>query len=48
MRSEVTRVVRGRDLQELKQLQRQRLSIQAISEQTGCARKTIETGGQNR
>ena len=45
---EVTRVVRGRVLQELQQLQRQRLSIQTISEQTGCARKTIETSGQNR
>ena len=32
---------RGRDVQELKELQRQGMSIQAISELTGWDRKTI-------
>jgi len=38
---EVPRLVKGRDVQELKELQRQGMSIQAISELTGWDRKTI-------
>ena len=34
-------MLRGRDVQELKELQRQGMSIQAISELTGWDRKTI-------
>src|SRR5258708_39147765 len=34
-------LLRGRDVQELKELQRQGMSIQAISELTGWDRKTI-------
>jgi transposase len=34
-------LLRGRDVQELKELQRQGISIQAISELTGWDRKTI-------
>ena len=34
-------LLRGKDVQELKELQRQGMSIQAISERTGWDRKTI-------
>ena len=37
-------MLRGRDVQELKELQRQGMSIQAISELTGWDRKTIRKG----
>ena len=40
-REEVPRLVKGRDAQELRELQRQGMSIQAISELTGWDRKTI-------
>jgi hypothetical protein len=38
---EVPRLVKGRDVQELRELQRQGMSIQAISELTGWDRNTI-------
>ena len=38
---EVPRLVKGKDVQELRELQRQGMSIQAISELTGWDRKTI-------
>jgi transposase len=41
-------LLRGRDVQELKELQRQGMSIQAISELTGWDRKTIRKYVQRR
>ena len=38
---EVPRLAKGREVQELKELQRQGMSIQAISKLTGWDRKTI-------
>ena len=38
---EVPRLAKGREVQELKELQRQDMSIQAISKPTGWDRKTI-------
>jgi hypothetical protein len=45
---EVPRLVKGRDVQELKELQRQGMSIQAISKLTGWDRKTIRKSCRRR